>query len=340
MGAVFEDVDPGADLTVPIRRLTIVPFGDDVGGLVLYRDGDCLRLLVDDVRPDEDPLLDTVLRVGLDQAGFRRQETFVFALAGDHAALWCHGSRYQGTRDCARPGWWFGEAAEAARLLAAQGDLEEADLVLRAESARLALGEAAYYQGTRRLMERAYLRGTTPQEGSGFSGSDADWRAVRHPLSDAIAASGSFLDVGCANGHLMASMVGWCAEKGLHVEPYGVDFSEALVVEARRRHPLWAGRFWVGNAIDWVHPGGLRFDVVHTLLDAVPESARARMVRHLLEATVTEGGRLLVSNYVADSDRPRHATSILGGLGFTVAGQTRPSVRGDSGGAPSAWLVR
>jgi SAM-dependent methyltransferase len=336
----FADADPAADLAVPIRRLTIVPFGDDVGGVVLYRDGDRLCLLADDVRPGEDPLLDTVLRVGLERAGFHRQETFVFALAGDHAALWCHGYRYDGSRPHAQLAWWWGDAAEAAKRLDLQGDHLEAELVLRADTARQTLTEAAYHAATRRLLERAYLRGTTPQEGSGFSGSDADWRAAREPLCDAIATSGSFLDVGCANGHLMASMVGWCAERGLHVEPHGVDYSAALIAEARRRHPQWAYQLWVGNAIDWDPPCGQRFDVVHTLIDAVPEAARGRLVRHLLDATVNVGGRLLVSHYVPGSDQKRHAATILRALGFAVAGQTRPSVRGDRVGAPSAWLVR
>ena len=47
---------------------------------------------------------------------------------------------------------------------------------------------------------------------------------------------------------------------------------------------------------------------------------------------------VLVSNYVADSDRPRHAAA-LGALGFTVDGQTRPMVRGAQVGAPSGWML-
>jgi 2-polyprenyl-3-methyl-5-hydroxy-6-metoxy-1,4-benzoquinol methylase len=336
----FIEVDPAAELTVTVRRVTIVPYGDDVGGVVLYRDGDRLRLPAGPVREGEDPLLDTVLRLPLEQAGFRRQETYAFARADDHLAVWCHGNRYQGARPHARPAWWSGEAAEAARRLAEQGDEVEAALVVRGQAARAALTDAVWYSANRRLLERAYLRGTTAQEGSGFSGSAAEWRAARSPLVDAVTASGSFLDVGCANGLLMASVVDWCAEKGLQVEPYGVDYSEALIGAARGRYPRWADRLWVGNAIDWVPPAGRRFDVVHTLLDAVPEPSRRRLVDHLLEAAVAPGGKLLASNYVADEDRPRHAAAILRSLGFTVAGETRAAVRGGYVAAPSAWVAR
>jgi hypothetical protein len=54
--------------------------------------------------------------------------------------------------------------------------------------------------------------------------------------------------VGCANGLLMESVAAWCAERGLAVEPYGVDISPALAELARRRLPRWDGRIWTGNA--------------------------------------------------------------------------------------------
>jgi len=61
----------------------------------------------------------------------------------------------------------------------------------------------------------------------------------------------------------------------LAVEPYGVDISPALAELARQRLPQWADRIWIGNAVDWQPPAGLRFDYVHILLDSVPRSRRA-----------------------------------------------------------------
>ena len=79
------------------------------------------------------------------------------------------------------------------------------------------------------------LRNGTARGGSGFGGMAAAWRAYRGHLCQAIDRDGSFLDVGCANGHLLESMVAWCAEQGVRLEPYGVDLSAGLVAEARRR---------------------------------------------------------------------------------------------------------
>jgi hypothetical protein len=45
-------------------------------------------------------------------------------------------------------------------------------------------------------------------------------------------------------------------------------------------------RFQPCNAIDWMPPGDLRFDYVHVLLDCVPGSRRADLIRHHLAHTV------------------------------------------------------
>ena len=72
----------------------------------------------------------------------------------------------------------------------------------------------------------------------------------------------------------MESVVQWCAERDITVEPYGVDISEPLVELARRRLPRWRDRIWVGNALKWIPPAGARFDVVHAQFDCVPDTAR------------------------------------------------------------------
>jgi SAM-dependent methyltransferase len=73
---------------------------------------------------------------------------------------------------------------------------------------------------------------------------------------------GTFLDVGCANGHLMECAVGWLAESGYRIEPYGLDILPELAALARQRLPRWADRIVVGNAIDWIPER--RFDFVRT----------------------------------------------------------------------------
>jgi 2-polyprenyl-3-methyl-5-hydroxy-6-metoxy-1,4-benzoquinol methylase len=323
-----------------ISEVTVVPYGGDVKGWVLAVAGGRFVLPSGPVLPGEHPLLDTVLRLPLEVAGFRRQGTYPFAVDGERLAVWTDGVRYRGQRTHANIAWWHGDAGAAAELLAGQGDQEQAGLVRLADQARTSLSDEEFYLAETRLLEPAYLAGETPQAGSGFGGDADDWRAARSIVADVFEADGMFLDVGCANGHLMESVVGWAAERGVHVEPYGVDLAGGLVDEARRRLPQWADRIWQGNALTWTPPDGLRFDVVHTLLDGVPAHATRDMVQHLLDATVAPGGRLLASSYIDAVHTHLHAATFLRELGFEVAGETRAPIRTDGRvQAPSAWIV-
>ncbi len=190
-----------------------------------------------------------------------------------------------------------------------------------------------------RRLERAYLRGESAAEGSGFGGDEQQWRQARHHITEGITRDGTFLDVGCANGLLMESVHAWCAERGLRVQPYGIDLGAGLVEVARRRLPHWADRIWVGNAIDWMPRPGLRFDFVHVLLDCVPRPRRAELIRHHLAHTCLPGtGRLLVSEYGASEATGGTAAEILHDLGFECAGQSAGSKRAGYRPDPTAWL--
>ena len=75
----------------------------------------------------------------------------------------------------------------------------------------------------------AYLSSDNPRGQSGYSGDDARWKLARSLIADAIDRDGTFLDVGCASGYLMETMQRWCAEKGISIEPYGLDISPEVV---------------------------------------------------------------------------------------------------------------
>jgi SAM-dependent methyltransferase len=147
----------------------------------------------------------------------------------------------------------------------------------------------------------AYLASADPLRQSGFSGGRERWQRLRRPVADAVDRSGSFLDIGCANGVLLEDVVRWCAQRGLALDPWGLDVSPGLVQLARRRCPQWAAQLLVGDAADWTPPR--RWDWVRTELVYVAESARPSFVRRLLEDVVAPGGRLLVCHY-----SPRGAT--------------------------------
>jgi SAM-dependent methyltransferase len=142
------------------------------------------------------------------------------------------------------------------------------------------------------VYEQHYLASDDPRRQSGFGGDEARWEAARRPIVEAIDRDGSFLDVGCANGYLLESVVRWTLRA---VEPYGLDFSPRLVELARSRLPQWADRIYLGNALEWEPPH--RFDFVRTELVYAPEERWRELVERLLERAVAPGGRLIVCGY-------------------------------------------
>jgi len=169
------------------------------------------------------------------------------------------------------------------------------------------------------IVEPAYLAAETPQGQSGHGGDDARWEHARRLLLDTVPDGSDVLDVGCANGLLMESLVAWAAEDGKAVEPYGVEISARLAELARQRLPHWADRIWTGNAMTWVPPR--RFDVVRTGLDYVPPRRRAEFLDRLLGDVVLPGGRLVVGVFNEEKDREAVADS-LRSWGHRVAGST------------------
>ena len=327
------DADPPAD---QVRRITFVPFLSD-GRCALIEDPGGPALPSGEVADREDYVLDTVLRVPLETAGFRYQRFHPFGLDGDHLYAWIEGAPYTGSKPHGTVQLSFLHADDAAERV---GDPALAAVIRTAARSYRSLGEQDFYADNRRTLEPGYLRGTTPQQGSGFSGGPGEWRQARRHITEAIDRDGTFLDVGCAHVLLMESVAAWCAERGLAVEPYGVDISPKLA-ELARRLPQWADRIWAGNAADWRPPDGRRFDYVHILLECVPQGRRDGLVRHHLTYTVRPGtGRLLVSDYTADPATGHPAApETLRSLGFSVAGQTSGGDRPGRVPLPTAWIT-
>jgi 2-polyprenyl-3-methyl-5-hydroxy-6-metoxy-1,4-benzoquinol methylase len=227
---------------------------------------------------------------------------------------------------------------EAVDALRSAGREDLAEVVEAAAHSYGALTDESYYADSLLLLEPAYLSASTPQGQSGFGGTAEEWRLAREPIMEGIVADGTFLDVGCANGLLMESVRAWGLERGLVIEPYGLDLAPRLVELARRRLPQWSGRLWVGNAIDWTPPTGLLFDYVHVLLDCVPAVRRADLLTHQLARLVRPGGRLLVSHYISQTDSPT-AAEILTALGYQVADQSPPPSNAPELPSRTAWII-
>jgi SAM-dependent methyltransferase len=182
-------------------------------------------------------------------------------------------------------------------------------------------GERAWYQAVRRLLETAYLAANDPAAQSGKGGGLAAWEVARRPIAVAINRNGTFLDIGCANGLLMQSIVAWASEAGYNVKPFGLDLSSALVRLARQRIPDWADRIWAGNAMTWQPPH--KFDFVRTELVYVPPGREPDLVHRLLTMAVAPRGRLLVCSYGSSSGaepRVQPLEEILAAWGFPTHG--------------------
>jgi SAM-dependent methyltransferase len=160
----------------------------------------------------------------------------------------------------------------------------------------------AWFERVRDVLESAYLSHEEPWRQSGMSGPEERWIALRKPVADCIDRTGSFLDIGCANGYLLECCLRWAAERGIAIDPYGLDISARLVDLARRRLPRYADHFFVGNAYTWLP--GQRFDFVRTELVYVPAEYERQYLDHLLANYLLPGGRLLVANYAEDHPHP------------------------------------
>jgi SAM-dependent methyltransferase len=162
----------------------------------------------------------------------------------------------------------------------------------------------SWFANLRAVLETAYLSHTEPWRQSGMSGPEQRWITLRKPVADCIERSGSFLDIGCANGYLLECCLRWTAERGLTIDPYGLDISAELVALARQRLPQFADHFFVANAFTWVP--SMPFDIVRTELCYVPGDYEGAYVRHLLAHYLKPSGWLLVANYMEEHPHPEH----------------------------------
>jgi SAM-dependent methyltransferase len=160
----------------------------------------------------------------------------------------------------------------------------------------------AWFEQVRTVLENAYTSKKEPWAQSGMSGPEERWVSLRKPVADCIDRSGSFLDIGCANGYLLECVMRWTAERGLAIEPHGVDHSPALLKLAKERLPQYAGNLHLGNAFEWIP--SRKFDFVRTELVYVPGEYERQFVDRLLEHFVAPGGKLLIANYMEGHPNP------------------------------------
>jgi SAM-dependent methyltransferase len=152
-----------------------------------------------------------------------------------------------------------------------------------------------WFSSLKSELEEAYLQNEEPWKQSGFSGPEDRWIKCRKPIADCVDKSGSFLDIGCANGYLVECILRWTAERNINIIPYGLDLSEKLIEMARQRLPEYKQNFYTGNGWLWNNP--IRFHYVRTEIVYVPEQLRRRYIERIIDTYLTDEGRLLLAEY-------------------------------------------
>ena len=204
------------------------------------------------------------------------------------------------------------------------------------------MSEDEYYQRTLALLEQSYVDANARGDiagGSGSGGGLERWEKKRRVLAQAFERDGSWLDVGCANGLLMETLARWTAEKGVRIEPYGLDLSARIVEVARERLAHWADRIWSGNVMTWEPP--MRFDYVTVIADCVPPARRHDLIDRLMSRFLHPRGRLVFSIYIPrlpelPVENPP-ASEVLRRFGYTVAGEAESRIDGQLK-ASCAWI--
>ncbi len=195
-----------------------------------------------------------------------------------------------------------------------------------------------WFDSMRRDFKLWYLASDNPWRQSGWGSTPERWRLAREVILSAVKRSGTFLDIGCANGLLLECLIAWAIERGVAIEPYGIDLVPELIDLARNRMPAYASNFTAANAFRW-RPLR-RYDYVHLLLESAPPSRHREYLRRILDSAVARGGRLIVSNYGSrsKSESPIDVAGYLSGLGFAVAGSAAASEADGFVITRTAWI--
>ncbi len=197
-----------------------------------------------------------------------------------------------------------------------------------------------WFDSLRRDFKRWYLASDNPWCQSGWGSTPERWRLAREVILSAIERSGTFLDIGCANGLLLECLIAWASERGVAIEPHGIDLVPELIDLARKRLPAYASNFAAANAFTWISPR--RYDYVHLLLESAPPSRHREYLRRILDSAVARGGRLIVSNYGSRSknESPIDVAGYLSSLDFAVAGSAAASESDGFVMTRTAWIER
>lgn len=177
-------------------------------------------------------------------------------------------------------------------------DSSWAERALARLTAALAEGEIddkGWFEGAEKVLGDACLAADDRPATSDPSGDEPTGSVACELILDALPEgerTAHVLDVGCAKGALMERLERCGKQRGLVIEPSGLDISPRLVELAQRRLPAWADRIEVGNVLE--HTPRRRYHLVVTALDAVPPARRRESIARLLQEHLLPAGRVVL----------------------------------------------
>ena len=171
-------------------------------------------------------------------------------------------------------------------------------------------------------MELSYVTQDTPLRQCGFSGNELRWKEQRSPIIQAIEGDGDLLNLGCANGYLLESLVHWAQLKDVFITPHGVDAGTKLIAFARARHNVVRTNFHVGNVWDWAPPRKYRY--VYTSTELVHQEYLPQYLARVKHTMVEVGGRLIVGSYGSRRRNlpPIDLKEIFDAIGWKITGMS------------------
>jgi hypothetical protein len=203
-------------------------------------------------------------------------------------------------------------------------DLNSYEIRLRSlhESGRITAND--FFAGYARENAKLYMSRTDPRGQSGHGGDIYRWRHVRSMILEAIYADGTFIDIGCANGHLIESLNKWMQYTDVKVDFYGLELSRDLYNLALNRLPEYSSRLFHGNGLNWKPP--FQFNYVYTMVLAdIPGSLQKVFLSNLYDNCLCSGGRLILGPWnVCELENE------VDRMGFSPTGYCEKTIVGNS----------
>lgn len=193
---------------------------------------------------------------------------------------------------------------------------EEQQLLLDNER----ITEKEWFANHNKYFTSHYLAEKNPRGQSGHGGDEERYRYAQEMVLSAINRSGTFIDIGCANGYLIEKLDSWLEGTQLTLEFSGLDISVELVDLARSRLPLWKDRMYVENALYWTPIAKYDFACVKEL-DYVPKTRRKRFFLHLANNFLAGGGRLILGPQTEERGKPEIESEVTR-WGYPPSGST------------------